>query len=257
MLKGVLFDLDGVIIDTERDGHRVAFNQAFLDFGIPDAIWDISLYHDLLQIGGGKERIKYYFTMCYQGSFPPADLDSFAKRVHKHKTDIFLQMLPALPLRPGVHRFMSELSAVGIPMGICTTSNERVAETVSEKILSDIPFDFLIAGDMVKAKKPDPEIYNMSLNRLTATGDSCLVIEDSRIGVLAAKAAGCRVVATYNQYTKDEDLSPADCIVSCLGDKAKEMACVQKDTFGFAEGGLITGKGVQDIFLKLENGLEP
>lgn len=256
MLKGVFFDLDGVIIDTERDGHRVAFNQAFLDFGVKDAVWDVDLYHSLLQIGGGKERIRYYFTMYYQGAFPPDNLDSFIKNVHKHKTDLFLQLLPTLPLRPGVRRFMSELREKGIPIGICTTSNERVAETVAEKILSEIPFAFLIAGDMVKAKKPDPEIYHMALNRLGADGSDCLVIEDSRIGVLAAKAAGCRVIATYNQYTQGEDLSFADCIVSCLGDRAEELASVQKDTFGFAEDGLVKGEVIQKIFSNTEKRLE-
>lgn len=238
MLKGVLFDLDGVIIDTERDGHRAAFNQAFADFGVTDAVWDVDFYHRLLQIGGGKERIRHYFTECYQGAYFPDDLDTFVKEIHRHKTDLFLSMLPSLPLRPGIRRFLSELREEGIPIGICTTSNERVAQVVAEQILSEIPFRLVIAGDMVKRKKPDPEIYRMALELLKADGGDCLVIEDSRIGVAAAKAAGCRVIATYNPYTQTEDLSSAECIVSCLGDGANP-ARVKKDSWGWVKDGMI------------------
>lgn len=248
MLKGVFFDLDGVIIDTERDGHRVAFNQSFVDFGIPDAVWDAEFYHQLLQIGGGKERIRHYFTNCYHGSFSPKDLDSFVKEVHQHKTDLFLQTLPTLPIRPGIRRFMSELRNMEIPMGICTTSNERVGKIVTEQILNDIPFAFVIAGDMVTAKKPDPEIYRMAMNLLNARGDECLVVEDSHIGVSAAKSAGCRVIATYNQYTQSEDLSSADCIVSCLGDPVNGAVHVKKDTYGFVRDGFVQAAAIQSHF---------
>ena len=60
-IKAVFFDQDGVIIDTERDGHRVAFNQTFKEFGF-DVEWDIETYGGLLKIGGGKERMRHYFT---------------------------------------------------------------------------------------------------------------------------------------------------------------------------------------------------
>jgi len=237
MKKAVLFDLDGVIIDTERHGHRVAFNEAFKKCGYPDVSWDEDLYHSLLQVGGGKERVKHYFDKFHRGSAPPADMESFVKDMHRLKTDLFVEMLPKLPLRPGVRRFMLELREMGIAMGICTTSNEKVAQTVAEVILSDIPFSVVIAGDMVKRKKPDPEIYNMAKDILKV--DQALVVEDSHIGVRAAKQAGCTVVATYNGYTEGEDLSPADFIVSCLGDPDGEKAVVKKAAFPIAADGVV------------------
>ena len=238
MLKAVLFDQDGVIIDTERHGHRVAFNRAFQKCGYPDVEWDEELYHQLLQVGGGKERTKYYFEKFHSGKQPP-DLEEFAKETHKVKTEIFLELLPSLPLRPGVHRFMKELSEAGVKIGICTTSNEKVAETVSNVILADIPFSVVIAGDMVKQKKPDPEIYDMALAKLGVPPECALVVEDSHIGVTAAKRAGCMVLATYNEYTKQEDLSGADFIVSCLGDAEGEKAVVEKEAFPITDGGLV------------------
>jgi len=239
MLQAVLFDQDGVIIDTERHGHRVAFNLAFQELGYPEVVWDEDLYHTLLQVGGGKERIRYYFENLYEGARSPEDIEEFAKEMHKVKTEIFVEMLQNLPLRPGVHRFMKELVEAGVKIGLCTTSNEKAAATVSGVILSDIPFCIVIAGDMVKQKKPDPEIYDMALEKLGISAEHTLVVEDSHIGVTAAKQAGCFVLATYNDYTKQEDLSAADFIVSCLGDPDGEKAVIDKAAFPISENGIV------------------
>ena len=237
MVKAVLFDLDGVIIDTERHGHRVAFNRAFAELGRPNVVWDEDFYHTLLQIGGGKERIRHYFEKYSKDAPQPDDMDAFIAAMHRRKTDIFVQMLPELPLRPGVRRFMREIKGCGVPMGICTTSNERVAATVAEKILPEIPFAVILAGDSVKRKKPDPEIYLAASAALRAPPGACLVVEDSSIGVRAAKAAGCRVLATYNGYTEAEDLDAADFIVNCLGDADGEKAIAKKQLFPVIEDG--------------------
>ncbi len=244
MLKAVLFDLDGVIIDTERHGHRVAFNDAFIRLGYPDVVWDEELYHQLLQVGGGKERIRHYFEQHYAGQNPPADVAAFAAEAHRCKTSLFVERLPRLPLRPGVRRFMSEVRDSGVPIGICTTSNERVAATVRDVILPDIPFTIVIAGDMVTRKKPDPEIYTMALRQLGVSPAEALVVEDSAIGVQAGKAAGCTVLATYNGYTEQEDLSPADFIVSSLGDIDGEKTIVRKERFPIAPAGYVSAATV-------------
>jgi HAD superfamily hydrolase (TIGR01509 family) len=239
MIQAVLFDLDGVIIDTERHGHRVAFNEAFGKSGYSDVVWDEELYHRLLQVGGGKERIKYYFERFYEGSNSPQDIDKFVIDIHKLKTGIFVKMLPTLSLRPGVRRFMEEWKNIGVPIGMCTTSNEMVAKTVAEVILPDIQFSVIIAGDMVKHKKPDPEIYNTALDIIGASAKQTLVIEDSHIGVSAAKSAGCTVLATYNAYTEDEDLRSAAFIVSCLGEPNGEKAVIQQTTYPIGSDGII------------------
>jgi beta-phosphoglucomutase-like phosphatase (HAD superfamily) len=164
MWKAVLFDQDGVIIDTERDGHRVAFNRTFKEFGI-DAEWDAELYHKLLQVGGGKERMTAYFRDLYKGP-DLGDIGALVKKLHERKTDIFLEIVKDMPLRPGIHRFMQEIKAAGALIGICTTSNEKVADVVAHQRLADIDIALVIAGDMVKKKKPDPEIYTMAMEKL-------------------------------------------------------------------------------------------
>jgi HAD superfamily hydrolase (TIGR01509 family) len=219
-IKALIFDQDGVIIDTEKDGHRVAFNKTFKEFGF-NFEWDEDYYHELLQIAGGKERMKHHLqTKGFGKSIEPEDIDSLIKAMHKRKTEIFINLIKenALPLRPGVKRIMQEAIDKGLKIGICTTSNEKAAHAIAYEILKDVKFDFVLAGDIVKKKKPDPEIYLLALNKSGLEPKECVVIEDSRNGLLAAKAAGMNVVVTTNHYTEKEDLSEADLIVTCLGD---------------------------------------
>jgi HAD superfamily hydrolase (TIGR01509 family) len=229
-IKALFFDQDGVIIDTERDGHRVAFNETFKEMGF-DVDWDEEYYHELLQVGGGKERMKHHLhTRGFGKEVKPEEEDALIQAMHKHKTTRFIELIESgdLPLRPGVHRFMQEGMATGLTLGICTTSNERAAQAIAFNILKDIHFDFVLAGDIVSKKKPNPEIYNLALSKTGLKPEECLVIEDSRNGVLAAKAAGMHVLATTNHYTEKEDLSAADLIVTCLGDSNGERGVMTK-----------------------------
>jgi HAD superfamily hydrolase (TIGR01509 family) len=249
-LKGIFFDQDGVIIDTERDGHRVTFNETFKEFGFP-VIWGVDEYHGLLQVAGGKERIKHYLQTKGLGKpVPPEEVDDLIARMHKRKTAMFIELVESgrLPLRPGIHRFLREASAAGLKLAVCTTSSEKAAHAVAYQILKDIPFEVVLAGDVVAKKKPDPEIYNLALQKTGLASDDVLVVEDSRNGVLAGKAAGLRVLATTNVYTEKEDLSPADAIVSCLGDPGGERAVLKKGPEGLLREGAVTIEGVRQLF---------
>jgi HAD superfamily hydrolase (TIGR01509 family) len=221
-MKALIFDCDGVLVDTERDGHRVAFNRAFARMGFKTE-WDVSLYGDLLKVSGGKERMKYYFN---QTGWPEgvSDKDALIANLHKLKTDIFMQIIESgeLALRPGVARLVDETIADGnITLAICSTSNERSVNLIAEKLLGPsrkANFKAILAGDVVSRKKPDPEIYNLASERLDLEPDECVVVEDSRNGLLAAKAADMHCVITTNGYTEKEDFSEADLVVSELGD---------------------------------------
>lgn len=229
-IKAVFFDQDGVIIDTERDGHRVSFNMTFKEFGFTDE-WDVEYYHELLQVGGGKERMKKHWqTKGFSKPLTEEEIDVLVKDMHKRKTALFVELIESgkLPLRPGLHRFMKEAMDAGLKIAVCTTSNEQAAKAITEKILSDIKFEIVLAGDVVKNKKPDPEIYNMALEKLGLKPDEVIVVEDSKNGVKAAKAAGANVIVTTNHYTENEDVEAGDVIVSCLGDPDGEKAVMRK-----------------------------
>jgi HAD superfamily hydrolase (TIGR01509 family) len=175
----------------------------------------------LLQVGGGKERMTHYLkTAGFGVDVPAEEVPQLIRRMHLRKTDLFIELIEsgALPLRPGVRRVMEEAAELGLTLGICTTSNERAARAVAHGLLAGVPLEFVLAGDVVPAKKPDPAIYLLALQRLGIKPDQCVVFEDSHIGAVAAKAAGMHVVATTNLYTQDEDLSMADVVVNCLGE---------------------------------------
>jgi len=221
-MKALIFDCDGVLVDTERDGHRVAFNRAFAQMGF-EIEWDVDVYGDLLKVSGGKERMKYYFN---QTGWPEgvSDKDALIADLHKLKTDIFMQIIESgeLALRPGVARLVDEAIADGkITLAICSTSNERSVNLIAEKLLGPArkaKFRAILAGDVVSRKKPDPEIYKLASERLDLEPDECVVVEDSRNGLLAAKAADMHCIITTNGYTEKEDFSEADLVVSELGD---------------------------------------
>ena len=226
-IRALFFDVDGTIVDTEKDGHRVAFNAAFKEFGF-DFSWDVATYHELLQTAGGKERMRQYFNRAGLSQGP--DLDQLIERMHKRKTEIFIGLIEngKLPLRAGVKRLMTEALEGGLRLGICTTANERAVTAIIRAMLPDIPFEVILAGDVIRRKKPDPEIYLLALEKTGLHPDACVAIEDSANGVRAAKSAGMFVVATTNIYTEQEDLSAADIIVTSLGDPGGEKGFLKK-----------------------------
>ena len=230
-LKALIFDCDGVLVDTERDGHRVAFNRAFAQKGL-NIEWDIPIYGELLKVAGGKERMRHYFDTT-QWPAGVADKDAYIKELHKLKTDCYMQIIDSgqLPLRPGVARLVDEAIAANIALAVCSTSNERAVNLVVERMLGPerkSRFTAILAGDVVSRKKPDPEIYNLALGKLGFQPQECVVIEDSRNGLLAAKSAGMTCVITTNGYTENEDFSEADLVVSELGDKSHIQVTVAK-----------------------------
>lgn len=221
MLKALIFDCDGVLVDTERDGHRVAFNRAFAQRGY-DFEWSVGLYGELLKVAGGKERMRHYFD---QNGWPAdvVDRDAAIKELHRLKTDLFMEIIASgqLPLRPGVKRLVDEAIEAGVTLAVCSTSNERSVNLVVEKMLGPERkkhFKAILAGDVVSKKKPDPEVYDLAKERLSLSGDECLVVEDSRNGLLSAKGAGMHCVVTISAYTADEDFSEADAVYPGLGD---------------------------------------
>ena len=224
-MPALIFDCDGVLADTERDGHRPAFNETFAEAGLP-VRWSEDEYGRKLRIGGGKERMASLLTDDFvRANGLPADAEGQKQLLagwHKRKTAIYKQMVRAgkLPGRPGIARIVDEALAAGWALAVASTSAEESVRAVLEHVVGPetaARFE-VFAGDIVPAKKPDPAIYLLALERMGVTPAEAIVVEDSRNGLLAAAGAGLRCVVTVSSYTADEDMSEAVLVVSSLGD---------------------------------------
>ena len=233
-MPALIFDCDGVLADTERDGHRVAFNATFAEFGIP-VTWSEEEYGRKLQVAGGKERMATELTPDFvRANRLPTDPEGQAQelaRWHRRKTEIYTDMVAAgrLPARPGIRRIVSEAQDAGWELAVASTSAEPSVRAILEQAVGADRagrFDVVLAGDVVPNKKPAPDIYLLAIERLRSSPHDTLVIEDSRNGLLAATAAGLRCVMTVNAYTEEEDNSESILVISSLGDPGGERTRV-------------------------------
>ena len=218
-LKCIIFDVDGTMADTERNGHRVAFNLAFEEHGL-DWHWDEELYGKLLKITGGKERIKYYQT-----DFLKQDVlsDTEIKELHLCKTKHYVELLQSgkIPLRRGVKKLIDEALDENIQVAISTTTTPVNVTALLHATLgkdSEKYFTDIAAGDIVPNKKPAPDIYRHALKNLNLKAEECIAIEDSEAGLESAVNAGIKTIITTNLYTQNQDFSKAELITNSLAE---------------------------------------
>jgi len=224
----LIFDCDGVLADTERYGHLPAFNQTFEEFGLP-VRWSEEDYGQKLLIGGGKERMRSLLTPEFVAAAGlPIDQQGQDEAIaawHRRKTEIYTAMVAdgKLPGRPGIRRVIAAATDAGWRIAVASTSAEPSVRAVLEHAAGpELSRDVAVfAGDIVPAKKPAPDIYQLAVRELGADPSRTVVVEDSRNGLLAATGAGLRCLVTVNGYTKDEDFTEAVLVVSGLGDPGR------------------------------------
>ncbi|WP_175954619.1 HAD-IA family hydrolase [Schaalia sp. Marseille-Q2122] len=282
-VRALIFDCDGVLADTERDGHRVAFNAAFSEAGLP-IHWDAGFYGELVTIGGGKERIGHVLTpellrasgkkgdhegaasarpsSARPSSAKPAsagavtssdpaasalDRDTLIRSLHARKSRIFQNLVAEgkVPPRPGVARLIDEALAVGWHVAVASTSAQASVEAVLRTVVGVEVAEQIpvFAGDIVPRKKPAPDIYLHALNALGIAPEHAIAVEDSGVGARAALAAGMSLLVTVAGYTREDDFSGARLVVDSLGE-ANAPALVLSDPYQLMAGRDMVDMGV-------------
>ena len=235
-VSALIFDVDGTLADTEKDGHRVAFNMAFSQAGL-DWNWSEPLYGDLLCVTGGKERIKYYIDKYLNDFSEPADLNGFITSLHLAKNRIYAELLAEgrIPVRPGVKRLLEEAREKGMRLAIATTTSPENVRALLVHALhpeAESWFEVIAAGDIVPAKKPAPDIYLYALQRLNLAPDQCIAFEDSENGIKSAHDAGLKTIVTVNDYTRSHEFSTAVIVLNHLGEPGQAFNVLRGDAKG-------------------------
>lgn len=253
-MTALIFDCDGTLADTERQGHLPAFNQVFREFGLP-VQWSEEEYSRRLLTAGGKERLAGLLTPDFiRAARLPDNHDAQLAEVarwHRRKTEIYVEMVAEgrVPVRAGIRRVIAAALDAGWTLAVASTAAETSVRAILDYAAGPdcaARFDLVLAGDCVPRKKPAPDIYLLALERLGVPPAEALAVEDSRGGLLAATAAGLRCLVAVNGYTDRGDCSEAILVVTSLGDPGGEETRVIANRSLARPGAYITLRDLTD-----------
>jgi HAD superfamily hydrolase (TIGR01509 family) len=217
-LRAVIFDVDGTLVDSERHGHRVAFNRAFQEFELPYR-WDEDTYGGLLHVTGGQRRLHRYLR---EQGMEESERERLVPELHDRKSEIFKELVSegTLDVRPGAARLLAELQEAECALAVATTGSGGWVRALLDRVVPDVHFDVMVFGGDVQERKPDPEAYELALERLGVKAGEAVAVEDSWEGLCSAKAAHLACVVVVNGYTAEHDLSEADLSLDGFGEEA-------------------------------------
>ena len=227
-LRALIFDVDGTVAETERDGHRVAFNRAFAALGLPWR-WDEETYGALLRVAGGYERLLSFLARQPQAPPIASEREALARAIHQRKNAEFAALLAqgGIVPRPGVRRLIDECAEQGVLLAVATTTGRANLDALFPHLFGAAwqrRFAALVCAEDAPRKKPDPQVYLIALQRLGIAPGAALAIEDSPAGLAAARAAGIACLITRSVYFADADFGGAAAVVGDL-DAAPVWRC--------------------------------
>lgn len=213
MLRALVWDVDGTVAETERDGHRIAFNHAFYRLGLPWR-WDEMHYGALLQVTGGRERLLH--DMASRPDAPPggAQREALARELHRIKNAAYAELVAqgGITPRPGVRRLVDECRAAGVALAVATTTSRSNVDALFGSIWGagwERIFTTVVCAEDAPLKKPHPQAYRVALERLGVAAEAAFALEDSPNGLQAGAAAGLACGVTRSAYFADADFRGA------------------------------------------------
>lgn len=235
-LAAVILDVDGTLVDSERHGHRVAFNEAFAELDLPDR-WDEETYGRLLSITGGQRRLYHYLL---DRDYSEEEAEDLAATLHEHKTERFRQLAEegSIPARPGAERLLDEVGAAELPLAAATTGTRVWVEPLLERLFGLDRFAVVLTSTEVETRKPEPDVYFEALRRLEVPAAQTVAVEDSENGLAAARAAEVPCLIVVNDYTREGDFGGAALVVDGFG--GAERAQVLAGPVDALEDGAVT-----------------
>jgi len=233
-LNAVFFDVDGTIAETE-EYHRKSFNESFKEFSL-DWFWDEAIYKELINIGGGKERIMFHLKKAWPEMLEYKNLSNYVDSIHKIKNEIYDDYIndSKINARPGVFRLIEELKTNNISIALVSATSEENILNLFNKGFDIDPyemFDLVAHGDCTKLKKPSPEIYEWTLQKLQLPSEACVAIEDSPRGLESSNNANIKTIITPSKLTLGEKFKGAKLVVSNLGEPDKPFEAISGETY--------------------------
>lgn len=216
-LKAIIFDVDGTLAYTERDGHLPACNEAFAALGFPIR-WTWPEFKALLPIPGNAERMRRALRRL-NPPLPPDELEAAVARLVELKRRFYIEKYAArLPLRPGVARLIEEAVRRGVRLAIVSTSDEEQIRALLRYRLPAFAdaFDPILGQRAGVKTAPESPLYRRCLAELGTSPDETLAIEDSEVGLRAAQEAGLPCAVIYNDYTFGQDFRGAVLVARSL-----------------------------------------
>jgi len=207
-LRALVFDVDGTLADTERQGHLPACNAAFAELGYR-VRWSWDEFKALLAVPGNASRMRQALAAL---GVPAVELEARVQALVTLKRRLYIEeFLPALPLRAGIERLVDEAVSQGVRLAIVSTSDESQIEALLRSRLGRVArrFDPVLGQRAGVKTAPDSPLYRRCLELLGSGPDGVLAIEDSAPGLKAARTAGLACAVFYNDYTFGEAFSGA------------------------------------------------
>ncbi len=184
MIKAVIFDMDGVLIEA-KDWHYEALNKALRLFGM-----EISRYDHLVTYDGLPTRKKLEMLSLERNL--PRGLHKF---INEMKQQYTMQMIYSLCKPKFYHEYaLSNLKNEGYKMAVCSNSIRETIEIMMKCASLDIYLDFYVSNQDVKNGKPDPEMYNKAIEKMHLSPNECMIVEDNENGIKAARTSGANVM---------------------------------------------------------------